>query len=105
MATLTLDVAQCTAFNEKLTTGDVALIRDVLGQLRGANAKGCLQSIGKSGLGKTVQKLSKHQDVQISQAASAVCAYWKSIIPKKPDAGGVKTEAAAPGCAGMSVFQ
>ena len=41
--------------------------------MQAANAKGCLQSIGKSGLGKTVQKLSKHQDVQISQAAQALC--------------------------------
>ena len=80
MATLTLDVAQCTALNGKLTSGDVAVIRDVLGQLRGANAKGCLQSIGKSGLGKTVQKLSKHHDAQVAEAASELCAYWRTHI-------------------------
>ena len=82
MASLTLDVAQCTALNGQLSTGDVALIRDVLGQLRGANATGCLRAIAQSGLGKTAYRLTKHQDVQIALAAQAVCDYWRTLIPE-----------------------
>ena len=49
-------------------------------QLRSADAKGCLQAIAKSGLGKTVQKLSKHHDAQVAEAASELCAYWRTLI-------------------------
>ena len=38
------------------------------------------------GLGKTVQKLTKHQDVQVAQSAQAVCAYWRSLMPRRPGA-------------------
>ena len=49
---LTLDLRSAPCSTEQLESADVALMRDALGQLRGADAQGCLQHIGKSGLGK-----------------------------------------------------
>ena len=92
---LTLDVAQCTALKGKLDSGDVAQMCDVLGLLRNAEVTGCLLAIAKSNLGKKVNSLRKHQDVQISQAASAVCAHWKTLMKPTPGTATVKTEAAA----------
>ena len=86
---LTLDREQCAALCGRLTVAiearDTATVRDVLVQLCSANAKGCLQAIEETGLGKTVQwKLSTHQDAQLAQAATVVCAYWKALIPARP---------------------
>ena len=56
-------MAQCVVLNGKLTTGDVAQMRG-LGQLRNADAKGCLKVGGRK------QKLAKHQDVQIASPSA-----------------------------------
>ena len=68
---LTLDQAQCTELKRQLESGDVAWIRDVLWHLRCSNAQGCLKAIATSGLGRSTQRLLRHQDVQIAQAAQA----------------------------------
>ncbi len=86
---LALDREQCAALERRLRVAiearDTATVRDVLVQLCGADAKGCLQAIAKTDLGKTRGKtvwklLSKHPDAQLAQAATEVCAYWEALI-------------------------
>ena len=77
----------CLSFEVRLTVAieerDTATLRRVLVKLYVANARGCLRAIAKSGLGKTVHKLTKHEDAQVAQAAAAVCVYWRALSSGK----------------------
>ena len=73
---LALDREQCAALQRRLTVAiearDTATVRDVLVQLCGADAKGCLKAIALSGLAKTVlSKLSKHPETPWTAAFAA----------------------------------
>ena len=91
--TRTLDEAECTALERRLTVAieakDTATLRDVIVQLCGAG------KTPGTGLGKTVRKVSKHRsvgDARLRQAARAVRAYWKT---RKAAAAAEAAEAAA----------
>ena len=86
---LVLDFGQCASLHTELvkagTREDAAALEAVLTRLRGADAKGRMQAVAASGLGKAVKKLTRHEGTKVAQAAAALCDHWRAlagIVPK-----------------------
>ena len=86
---LVLDIGQCASLHTELvkagTREDAAALEAVLTRLRGADAKGKMQAVAASGLGKAVKKLTRHEGTKVAQAAAALCDHWRAlagIVPK-----------------------
>ena len=85
---LVLDIGQCASLHTELVkagTREDAAALAVLTRLRGADAKGRMQAVAASGLGKAVKKLTRHEGTKVAQAAAALCDHWRAlagIVPK-----------------------